>query len=80
MLVTPTVDYFRYPNVWDTDFRIAKGVKYQGISAKLMADVFNLFNSDTVLLRNNDITSSTFNSITQNRTPRLMRFGLTIGF
>ena len=80
LLVTPTVDYFRYPNVWDTDVRIAKGVKYEGISAKLMVDVFNLFNSDTVLLRNNDITSSTFNSITQNRTPRLVRFGLTIGF
>ena len=80
VLVTPTVDYFRYPNVWNTDFRIAKGVKYQGISVKLMADVFNLFNSDTVLLRVNDISASTFNSITQNRTPRLVRFGLTIGF
>jgi hypothetical protein len=80
VLVTPTVDYFRYPNVWDTDFRIAKAFKYQSISVKLMGDVFNLFNADTALLRNNDITSATFNSLTQNMTPRLVRFGVTIGF
>jgi hypothetical protein len=80
LLVTPTVDYFRYPNVWDTDFRIAKGVKYQGVSIKVMADVFNLLNANTALLRNNDITSSTFNALTQNMTPRLVRFGVTIGF
>jgi hypothetical protein len=80
LLVTPTVDYFRYPNVWDTDFRIAKGFRYQQIDIKLIGDVFNLFNANTALLRNNDVTSSTFNSLQQNMTPRLVRIGVTIGF
>jgi len=80
LLVTPTVDYFRYPNVWDTDIRIARAFKLQTISAKLMLDVFNLTNANTALLRNNDITSSSFNALSQNMTPRLVRFGVTIGF
>jgi hypothetical protein len=45
-----------------------------------MLDVFNLFNANTALLRNNDITSSTFNALSQNMTPRLVRFGVTLGF
>jgi hypothetical protein len=80
LLVTPTVDYFRYPNVWDTDARVARAFKFQTINARVMLDVFNLFNANTALLRNNDITSSTFNALSQNMTPRLVRFGVTLGF
>ena len=41
VLVSPQVDTFRYPNVWDTDVRIAREFKIQRISVRFMADTFN---------------------------------------
>ena len=46
----------------------------------IMGDVFNLFNANTVLVRNNNIQSTTFNQIVQNLSPRIVRFGVEIGF
>jgi Carboxypeptidase regulatory-like domain len=80
VLVTPTVDYFRYDSVWDTDVRAARAFKLQGVSVRLVGDVFNLFNADTVLVRNNNILSNTFNQIAQNLSPRIVRFGVEVGF
>ena len=31
VLVTPTIDYFRYPNVWDTDIRAAREFINEGV-------------------------------------------------
>ena len=45
-----------------------------------MFDVFNLFNANTVLLRNGNITATTFNQIAQNLSPRIARIGVQIGF
>jgi hypothetical protein len=80
VLVTPQVDTFRYPNVWETDARLAKAITYEGVTVQLMADVFNLFNANTSLLRVNSITASNFNALSQNMTPRVVRLGLTVGF
>ena len=35
VLVTPTIDYFRYDNVWDTDVRAARAFKFQTISLRV---------------------------------------------
>ncbi len=80
VLVTPQIDTFRYPNVWDTDARIAREFKYQSVSIRFMADVFNLFNANTALIRVNSITASNSNALTQNVTPRILRLGATIRF
>jgi hypothetical protein len=80
VLVTPSIDYFRYDNVWDTDVRAARGFTVRGKSLRLMADVFNLFNANTVLVRNNNILSTTFDQVVQNLSPRIVRFGLEVGF
>jgi hypothetical protein len=48
-----------------------------------MFDVFNLFNTNNVLVRNGNImaTGATgFNAIAQNLSPRIARLGLQIGF
>jgi hypothetical protein len=80
VMVTPTVDYFRYANVWDTDLRASKVFTYEGMSVRLTGDLFNLFNANTVLVRNNNILATTFNQIAQNLSPRIFRVGVQVGF
>jgi hypothetical protein len=80
VMVTPTIDYFRYDNVWNTDLRAAREFKAQNVSFRVMADVFNVFNANTVLVRNNNILSTTFNQIAQNQSPRILRLGVQVRF
>ena len=80
VMVTPTIDYFRYDNVWNTDLRVAREFKAQALSFRLMADVFNVFNANTVFVRNNNIGSSVFNQIGQNQSPRILRLGVQMRF
>jgi hypothetical protein len=60
--------------------RVAKEFRLQHTRVRVMADVFNLLNANTALVRVNNITSTTFNVITQNMTPRILRFGVVVGF
>ena len=80
ILVTPTIDYFRYPNLWDTDLRASKTFKVDTVTFRAIIDGFNMFNANTVLVRNNNMTSPTFNAIAQNLSPRIFRIGLVVGF
>jgi hypothetical protein len=81
ILVTPTIDYLRYPNLWDTDFRVSKQFKVaETVTIRGIADVFNVFNANTALVRNNNIAAPTFNSLAQNLSPRIARIGVVIGF
>jgi hypothetical protein len=80
VLTTPAIDTFRHPSVWDADLRLAREFRLQAVRLKVMGDVFNLMNANTTLVRVNNITSTTFNAITQNMTPRILRLGVTVGF
>ena len=80
VLVTPTIDTFRYDEVWDTDLRVAKTFKMRAVSLRLIGDVFNALNANTVLVRNNNVLSTAFNTIGQNLSPRIFRAGLVVGF
>ena len=80
VLVTPAIDTFRYPNLWDTDFRLAKNLRLGTVNVQLLGDVFNLFNANTALVRNNNILSPTFNTLAQNLSPRIFRAGVVIRF
>ena len=80
MLVSPTFDYIRYPSVWDTDFRAARNFKVGSATVRGMFDVFNLFNANTALVRNNNIAATTFNQLAQNLSPLIARIGVQIGF
>ncbi len=75
VLVTPTIDTFRYDNVWDTDLRVARTFKLRAVSLRLIGDVFNVTNANTVLIRNNNVLSTAFNTIAQNVSPRIFRAG-----
>jgi len=79
--VTPRIDYVRYPNLWNTDFRASKEIKFrERFSFRAVMDVFNVFNANTALVRNNNLRSPTFNTLAQNLSPRIARAGLIIGF
>jgi hypothetical protein len=80
VLVTPQIDTFRYDNVWDTDMRIARTFALHTVNLRLMGDVFNLTNSNTALVRNNNILSTAFNTLAQNLSPRILRVGLAVTF
>jgi hypothetical protein len=80
VLVTPTIDYFRYPNVWDSDIRAAREFKVNMVNIRVIGDLFNTFNANTALVRNNNVASTTFNQIAQNLSPRIFRVGVVVGF
>ena len=80
ILVTPLVDTFRYPNVWDTDLRIARAFKFRTVNLRVMGDLFNAFNANTALVRNNNVLSTSFNTLAQNLSPRIFRVGVVFGF
>jgi hypothetical protein len=80
VLVTPAIDTFRYDNVWDTDLRAARTFQVRNTSLRLIGDLFNVFNANTVLVRNNNILSTSFNQVVQNLSPRIFRVGVELGF
>jgi hypothetical protein len=80
VLVTPQVDTFRYDSVWDADLRVARTLKFRSVSLRIIGDVFNVTNANTVLIRNNNVLSTAFNTIGQNLSPRILRAGLVVGF
>jgi hypothetical protein len=80
VMVTPAIDNTRYPNLWNTDVRVAKQFKVQAVSLRLMGDLFNVLNANTALVRNNNILSTSFNALAQNLSPRIFRIGIVLGF
>ncbi len=83
VLVSPAIDSVRYDNVWDTDMRVARDFKISALRIRGMFDVFNLFNANTVLVRNGNVTATGaagFNAIAQNVSPLIARIGVQIGF
>ena len=80
ILVSPQIDTFRYPNLWNTDLRAARTFKVNAVTVRGILDAFNVFNANTALVRNNNVLSPTFNAIAQNLSPRIFRVGLVVGF
>jgi hypothetical protein len=83
VLVSPTIDYVRYENVWDTDMRVARDFKLGTVTVRGMFDIFNLFNANTVLVRNGNVTATGangFNAVAQNLSPLIARIGVQVGF
>jgi hypothetical protein len=81
VLVTPEIDTLRLANLWNTDVRVAKKISLGGQSyVQLIADLFNVFNANTELVRNRNAASSSFDVLAQNLSPRIVRFGLRVNF
>jgi hypothetical protein len=80
VLVSPEIDTFRFPNLWNTDVRAAKQFRFAQTNLRLILDVFNIFNANTALVRVNNVNSPNFNALAQNLSPRIARVGLVLGF
>jgi hypothetical protein len=80
VLLTPLVDTYRLPSVWNTDLRIARSFRLARGNIRLVGDLFNVFNANTALVRNHNLASPTFNQIVQNLSPRIFRAGVVVGF
>ena len=80
VMVSPEVDTFRFDDIWNLDLRGAKNINYDRFNVQLVADLFNVFNANPVLNRQRNITNAAFNRITTNLSPRILRFGIRVGF
>jgi hypothetical protein len=75
------LDVQRHDNFWNLDLRLGKDFKIAGdTSLNLTLDLFNVFNSDTVLQRNRQIDSSAFDQILEVSNPRILRVGVRLQF
>ena len=63
-----------------TDLRVARSFRLHAVNLRVMGDVFNVTNGNAVLIRNNNVLSTAFNTIGQNLSPRIFRVGLVVGF
>jgi hypothetical protein len=70
----------RLPTVHSFDARVSKHISFSRMNINLDMDLFNLFNSSTVLGRDYDLASTSFNEVLEIMNPRIIRFGVRVGF
>jgi carboxypeptidase family protein len=80
VLIVNKVDDFRLPAVHSFDARISKEFRAQRFRANFDVDFFNLFNSSTELGREFDRRLATYNTVREIMNPRIVRFGVRLGF
>jgi Carboxypeptidase regulatory-like domain/TonB-dependent Receptor Plug Domain len=80
VLVSPEIDTFRFDDIWNLDLRLAKNLDFDRLNLQLVADLFNVMNANTELNRQRNITNPNFERLTQNLSPRILRFGVRVGF
>lgn len=85
------VDTYRYDNVYELDFRLAKTFQVGGVTIIPAAELFNVANANTVLSRferTGDYRASSgaftqnqyFNQIVEVQSPRILRLGIQVNF
>jgi hypothetical protein len=80
VLLVNDIDDFRLPTMHSVDARIGKTFTYQRLNVNFDVDIFNLFNASTILQRQFDQASTEFDDVTEIMNPRIVRFGVRIGF
>lgn len=79
VLVLSDVDALRLDDVWNLDLRLARDIRLARGHVSLVADLFNVFNNNVELQRNR-VIGGTYNQLNQNLSPRILRFGVRVGF
>jgi len=74
------VDAIRYDDLFTFDFKVAKSLNINSTLIELSAEVFNLFNENTILGVNPRVDQSSTNAIRENLSPRIIRAGASIRF
>ena len=80
VLLVTDVGANRLPTVHTFDARVSKLFAYRRLNVNLDFDLFNLFNTATVLGRDYDLASDGFNQVQEIVNPRIIRFGVRVGF
>lgn len=80
VLLTPLHDSVRLDDVWNLDLRIARRLRHRGLSVQVTADLFNALNGSAALMRDRNLRSATFDRVTMNVSPRILRVGLGVSF
>jgi len=80
VLLVTSVDEFRLDPVSSVDVRVEKAFKFNRSSFALDFDLFNAFNSATVLQRQLDARVTTYNNILEVMNPRIARLGVRFFF
>jgi hypothetical protein len=76
----PALDAFRRDNLYSLDARISKTLAVTRANVSLDADVFNVLHANTTLAAQTNVASPTFQVISLNLSPRILRFGLRVTF
>ena len=80
ILVVEEVDDFRLPSVTSFDVRLGKEFAFHRTRFNIDLDVFNLFNSATILGRQYNLTATTANNVQEIMNPRVLRLGARFSF
>jgi hypothetical protein len=80
VLLVSDVGANRLPTVHTFDARVSKLFAYRRLSVNVDLDMFNLFNTSTVLGRDYDLASDGFDQVREIVNPRIIRFGVRVGF
>jgi hypothetical protein len=80
VLVSPELDTIRFDDLWNLDLRLAKSFRIGNASAQFIGDLFNVMNANTEMVRNRNADSPNFQRLAQNLSPRILRFGVRLGF
>jgi len=71
----------RYDNIFTLDFNVQKAFELSNYGRiTLGVDVFNVTNSNTVVQRQRRVTTSSFNALQENLSPRAVRLGFKYSF
>jgi hypothetical protein len=80
LLLVGSVNDYRLPSMHSLDARIGKEAKIGRTTLNFDIDAFNLLNLGTTLGKEYDLNLSTGGNIIEIMNPRIVRFGLRIGF
>jgi hypothetical protein len=73
-------DRYRLPTLVSLDARVEKSFTFQRVKIAVDLDIFNLANRATVLGREYDLASASFNQVREIMNPRVARVGLRLQF
>lgn len=80
VLLVSAMDQFKLDAVTTVDARVEKAFKFGRSNLALDFDIFNLFNSATVLQRQLDARVTTYNAVREVMNPRIIRLGARFFF
>ena len=80
LLLINAVDDYRLPNMHSLDARFGRETKIGRSTINIDIDAFNLLNLGTTLGKEYDLALASGNNVLEIMNPRIIRFGVRIGF